>query len=191
MDRPGFFKKMRGKMNRQLVDWFASHALSGSGAVVLEAGSGTADGASLIKGAPGVSLSVALDLNKENLRTARRRDPKLALVRGDLFRLPFKPGAFDLVWNNSTLEHIHEKRRVVCEMVRVTKSGGRIFVGLPYARGPLMIQPWIADTRLCKKIGRLCDEQSLTIDMEGTGVTVEKFTTFFYRAFLGCLARKE
>ena len=191
MDRPGFFKKMRGKMNRQLVDWFASHALSGSGAVVLEAGSGTADGASLIKGAPGVSLSVALDLNKENLRVARRRDPKLALVRGDLFRLPFKPGAFDLVWNNSTLEHIHEKRRVVCEMVRVTKSGGRIFVGLPYARGPLMIQPCIADTRLGKKIGRLCDEQSLTIDMEGTGVTVEKFTTFFYRAFLGCLARKE
>ncbi len=188
--KPGFFEKLRGKVNRQLVDWLAKNAVLGGGAIVLEAGSGPADGASLIAATPGVGLSVALDLSMENLRTARQRDPKLVLIRGDLFRLPFKPGVFDLVWNNSTLEHINEKRRVIYEMVHVTKSGGRIFVGLPYTRGPLMIQPWIANTRLGKKIGHLFDEQSLAIDLEGTGITIEKFTTFFYKAFFGCLARK-
>jgi ubiquinone/menaquinone biosynthesis C-methylase UbiE len=190
--KPGFFSKIRAKVSGLVVGWLAKHVLSQSeGAVVLEAGAGTAQGASLLLEMPRVGLSVALDLNMQNLRIARQRDPKLSLVRGDLFRLPFKHNSFDLVWNNSTLERIHDKRRVICEMIHAAKKGGCIFLGVPYARGPLMIQPWISGTQLGKKIGHPFDEQSLTIDIEGTGVVFEKFATFYYRCFLGCLARKE
>lgn len=188
--KPGFLDKLRVKVNRQLVDWLAKHAMPKTDAMVLEAGSGASEGASMLAAMPGVRLSVALDLNRHNLQLARHLDPKLIAVRGDLFHLPFKPGTFDLVWNNSTLEHIHDKRRVVYEMVRVTKDAGHVFVGLPYAHGPLSIYPWISGTKLGKMIGQLFDEQSLSIDIEGTGLTLEKFTTFFYKAFLGCLARK-
>jgi len=189
--KQGFFNRVREKVSLQVVEWLLKNAFPESGeAVILEAGSGTAQGSSHWVGKPRVGLSVALDLNMQNLRTARQRDPKLSLVRGDLFRLPFKHNSFDLVWNNSTLERIHDKRRVTYEMIHVTKKGGCIFLGVPYARGPLMIQPWIAGTKLGKKIGHPFDEQTLTIDIEGTGVVFEKFATFFYRMFLGCLARK-
>lgn len=189
--KPGFFDNLLVKVNRQIVEWLLKNALPSSGAAVMQAGSGLGQAAGILAASPAVQLSVALDFRFEALKQAHSRDPKLACVRGDLFRLPFKPGAFDLVWSNSMLEHIHDKRRVVSEMVRTTRSGGRVFVGVPYAHGPLMIQPWIAKSRLGKKIGSLFDEESLAIDLEGTGLTLEGFVTFHYKTFLGCIARKD
>jgi SAM-dependent methyltransferase len=188
--KPGFFDKLIEKVNRLIVEWLLKNALPPSGAVVMQAGSGVGEAASLLASAPSVELSVALDYRLETLKIAKARDPRLGCVRGDLFRLPFKPGAFDMVWSNSMLEHIHDKRRVVCEMVRTTRDGGCVFVGVPYANGPLMIQPWIAKTKLGKKIGGLFNEESLAIDLEGTGLAMEGFVTFHYRTFLGCVGRK-
>jgi ubiquinone/menaquinone biosynthesis C-methylase UbiE len=186
-----FFKRLRRNVNLQLVGWLSKNALQENNNLVLEAGSGTAEGASLFASRLDVRLSIALDLNPESLRIARERDKKICLVQGDLFRMPFKPGVFDLVWNNSTIEHIHESRRVIYEMVRATKPGGRVFLGAANENGPLFFQSWIASTQLGKSIGHLFNQETLSIDIEGTGLTLEKFTTFFYKTFLGCLAKKE
>ena len=185
------YAALRKRVNQRLIGWLARHALSGNGKYVLEAGCGTAEGAHFLGSRPEVELSVALDLDHEALKVAKQRSPRACLVQGDLFRLPFKPGMFDLVWNSSTIEHIHDKRRVIHEMVHATKSGGKIFIGVPYASGPLFFQKWIAFSAVGKWIGHLFDQSALAVDIEGIGLELEEFTTYFFRMFLGCLARKQ
>jgi ubiquinone/menaquinone biosynthesis C-methylase UbiE len=69
---------------------------------------------------------VGLDLEHEALkrhRTISRR------TRGDLSRLPFADGTFDLVTANMVLEHLQEPSAQLSEIFRVLKPGG-VFVGL-------------------------------------------------------------
>lgn len=46
-------------------------------------------------------------------------------------RLPFPDSAFDVVFSHEVLEHVADDRACVAEMVRVTRSGGRIVVFVP------------------------------------------------------------
>ena len=69
---------------------------------------------------------VGLDLEHEALkrhRTIARR------TRGDLSRLPFADGSFDLVTANMVLEHLQEPAAQLSEIFRVLRPGG-VFVGL-------------------------------------------------------------
>jgi SAM-dependent methyltransferase len=52
-------------------------------------------------------------------------------VVGDLARLPFDTGTFDAAINIVTLEHVTDPARVVCELSRVLKSGGRLLLIAP------------------------------------------------------------
>ena len=185
-----FYFRLRSGVNRQLSEWLARNAFFGNDLMVLEAGCGLAEGSQMLASMPQVRLSVALDLDPEALKLAREQSSGVSLVRGDLFRLPFKPGAFDLVWNNSTFEHFHDRAKVIHEMIHVTKGGGRVFIGVPYRRGPLFFQRWIARTGLGEWIGPLFNERTLAIEMEGAGLTLEKSATFYFKIFIGCLVRK-
>jgi len=82
--------------------------------------------------APRVRLAVGLDLTPEMLRIARRasrQDAPILLVRGEGERLPFPDGAFTLVTTTLAIHHYAEPRRVIAEMVRVCRAGGRVAVG--------------------------------------------------------------
>ena len=50
---------------------------------------------------------------------------------GDLSRLPFVTGLFDAVLCTQVLEHITEPQRVLCEIQRVLRPGGRLFLTAP------------------------------------------------------------
>ena len=50
----------------------------------------------------------------------------------DLHCLPLKDNSFDLVINESVLEHVRKPWIVVTELKRVTKSGGHIFVKVAF-----------------------------------------------------------
>lgn len=89
-------------------------------------------GALLEAFAPLVRRAVGLDLTMAMLAEARRRRPeggRLALVRGEAERLPFRDGAFSLVVSTWAVHHFGDPRRVVDEMVRVCRSGGRVAIG--------------------------------------------------------------
>jgi lipopolysaccharide/colanic/teichoic acid biosynthesis glycosyltransferase len=58
--------------------------------------------------------------------------PQVAAVRGDGCRLPFRDGAFDIVFSNAVIEHVGDRRqqaRFVEECVRVARRA--VFVAAP------------------------------------------------------------
>jgi len=105
---------------------------------VLDVGCGS--GALLERVARGrpVARLAGLDLSPGMLATARRRlGRRPGLAAGSAFRLPFRPGAFDLAVSTSALHHWSDPAAALAEMGRVLRPGGQI-----------AITDWCADRRL-------------------------------------------
>jgi SAM-dependent methyltransferase len=107
---------------------FRNHA----GERVLEIGCGT--GSDLLQFAKHGAVAVGIDITPEHLRLARERVGQLAKVReAEATALPFPNESFDYVYSHGVLHHIEDPRRVVDEIFRVLKPGGRFNVHV-YAR---------------------------------------------------------
>jgi len=61
-----------------------------------------------------------------------RRKPGAAVV-GDAHALPFAPGSFDLILSTEMLEHTIEPQRIVDEIRRVLRPGGRLLLTTRFA----------------------------------------------------------
>lgn len=87
---------------------------------------------------------VGLDFSPEMLAVARRRfrgdSPRdwIELVEGDALELPFADNSFDCAATGFALRNVTDIGRVIAEMTRVVKPGGRV-VGLEMARPPRMV----------------------------------------------------
>jgi SAM-dependent methyltransferase len=186
----GFYETLRRRVNDRLVRYLSEKTMLQTGQLVLEAGSGTAVGSSLFAQRFG-AVSVALDLDSEALRLARRRDPSLRAVVGNLMALPFRPAAFDLAWNSSTIEHVSDPEGACLEMARVVRSNGHVFVGVPSRTGPLAFQPAIASTALGVWIGPTFSDARLTGMAAVARLVPVEQGHYFFRVFIGLLARKQ
>jgi len=74
------------------------------------------------------SRVAGLDLDEARLGYARARAaaPNLRFETGDLARLPFEDGRFDLVYCRFVLVHAPDPTQAVREMARVARPGGRV-----------------------------------------------------------------
>jgi SAM-dependent methyltransferase len=101
--------------------------------LVMEVGAATARD-SVILSDSGAKV-VALDYSHEALKLAReaagRSGSTLLLVCGDALALPFRDGAFDLVFHQGVLEHFHQPLPLLQENARVTRPGGTVLVDVP------------------------------------------------------------
>lgn len=184
------YDALRRGLNRDLVRTLTDAMGAKQDWRVLEAGSGTAYASSLFRAQPSARLAAALDHDPAALGEGRARDPGLPGVGGDLLHLPFADGSFDLVWNSSTLEHLDQPLDALREMARVTRAGGCVFVGVPYASGPLGFQRWIADTPVGVWIGPVFSVRKLEALMQAAGLTVKSSRVYFLGLFIGVLAEK-
>ncbi len=192
------FDALRRRLNRRLVafllDELARHGGYGvkpgeaGGLRTIEAGSGPAFASSLLRASPEVSLAICLDIDWAALAEARRRDPSLAAVVGDLRQLPFRDGAFSLAFNNSTVEHLDDPWTAVREMRRICHDDGIVYVGAPYAWGPLFFQPLLRRTRIGVWLGPVFTKPSLERLIRQAGLRPLRFRTFFWRFFVGVTA---
>lgn len=66
-----------------------------------------------------------------------RDDPRIHVVQGDVLRLPFADGAFDLAFCDGVLHHTPDPRRGFAELCRVVKPGGAVYVWLYPREGAL------------------------------------------------------
>jgi SAM-dependent methyltransferase len=94
---------------------------------VLEIGCGT--GCDLLQFAKHGAEAVGVDITPEHIRLARERVGQLAEVRqAEATTLPFPDNSFDYVYSHGVLHHIDDPRRVVEEIFRVLRPGGRFNV---------------------------------------------------------------
>jgi SAM-dependent methyltransferase len=70
---------------------------------------------------------VGIEISAAQLAAARPQ-PGVAFRQGDAHSLDFPDGSFDLVYARYLLEHVSDPERVLREMRRVTRSGGRVAV---------------------------------------------------------------
>jgi ubiquinone/menaquinone biosynthesis C-methylase UbiE len=68
---------------------------------------------------------VAVEQSSSQLAAAVKT-PRVAYVQGDAQALDFADASFDLVYVRYLLEHVKEPERVLKEMYRVTRPGGRV-----------------------------------------------------------------
>ena len=72
----------------------------------------------------------AVDILEEHVERARERcapfGDRVRVARGDIFALDFPADTFDLVVNRHVLQSIPHPERVVAELTRVAKPGGRL-----------------------------------------------------------------
>lgn len=102
--------------------------LAGAG-LFLDVGSGGGRHAAYLvrRGGEGVCLDVAASM----LKQAKRAEPRLHLVRGDMRELPFRGSAFDAVLCIASIHHVPTKemrRRAVAEAKRVLKPHGLLLI---------------------------------------------------------------
>jgi SAM-dependent methyltransferase len=94
---------------------------------VLDAGCGT--GALAFALAPHVTEVVGVDTRVDYLEAGRATAPQnVRFVEGDVMALPFGYASFDVACCHRVLHHVRRPELAVSELVRVTRSGGRIFI---------------------------------------------------------------
>ena len=67
------------------------------------------------------ATTVAKKINSENV----------SFMSSDLINLPFPDETFDVVFNEGVIEHLPDYEAAFAEMVRITKNGGKVIVGVP------------------------------------------------------------
>ena len=97
--------------------------------IVLDVACGAAHASEVV--APHVRQVLGVDLTTSllELGAARLRDSgvvNVLLQEANADALPFVDGSFDVVFCMSSLHHVGDPRRVVAEMVRVCRPGGRV-----------------------------------------------------------------
>jgi SAM-dependent methyltransferase len=74
--------------------------------------------------------AVGMDLSRavEAARDLTREYPSVAVVQGDLLRLPLLEGSFDHIYSLGVLDHTPDPRRAFLGLTRLLKPGGRIAI---------------------------------------------------------------
>jgi ubiquinone/menaquinone biosynthesis C-methylase UbiE len=113
---------------RQLLEWMNLRP----GGRALDVGCGTGDDVRDMAQVVGSSgLVIGVDNSAAMIEEARRRAGGLSNVEfrlGEGTALPFADGSFDATRADRTLMHVPDVRQVLTEMIRVTRTGGRVVV---------------------------------------------------------------
>ncbi len=188
------FDAARRGLNRRLAAYLLRR-MAGSWSATpraLEAGSGPGSCSSVLAARMPALRPVILDFDTEPLAIAAGRDARVAPVGGDLYRLPFADGSFDLVFSSSTMEHLDAFGGAFGEMVRVTRPGGRLFVGVPYKFGPFLPFRLVPPAHPAAVwVGTLFGRADLEAACRLGGVIVEEARRYFFGCFIGLLLAKE
>jgi SAM-dependent methyltransferase len=114
----------RRRLIRGVVRRFAGHL---DRPRVLDAGSGT--GVNLADYSK-IGAGFGVELDREAVVISRSRGCARVSV-GDLCRLPFRGGSFDLVISTDVIEHVPNDVRALAEMRRVLAANGRLVITTP------------------------------------------------------------
>lgn len=108
---------------------FARHGVP-AGARVLDVGCGTGEITRRLAEQFQEASFFGVDLEGSHLERARAEcavfGPRVRFERADAMELPYQTGEFDLVVSRHMLQAVPDPRRVLAEMIRVVRPGGRL-----------------------------------------------------------------
>jgi len=93
------------------------------GARVLDIGCGT--GRHLSRFPEGNELH-GMDLSESMLEEAERRNPQGHFKVGSADRVDYEDNSFDFVYSSRVIQHLRDQQKLINEMARVCKPGGRV-----------------------------------------------------------------
>jgi SAM-dependent methyltransferase len=106
------------------------------------------------------------------------------ILVSDVRNLTFKPGSFDLIFSNSTLDHFGKKedlKNALTELVRVLKPGGTLIVTLDNPLNPvvslrnLLPYAWLKSTGLIPYyMGRTMSRRELVSVLSSYGLQIQE-----------------
>jgi SAM-dependent methyltransferase len=105
---------------------------------LLEVGCGEGGNLKLMTGT--VRRAVGVDYSLPKVQWAAKHVAGADFAGADATQLPFRDGSFDVVLCRDVLHHLmlHDKRKVVDELVRVCRLAGRVVVIEPNGRNPFI-----------------------------------------------------
>lgn len=191
LEDTGLYRWLKFSLNADLMAFFDRHVLAGrEGLQVAELACGSGYGAHLLAVRSGVARSVGVDISRELHDQANIRGFAAEFVEADLFRMPFEAGTFDFVWNSSSIEHFPDPVAAIRAMASVTKSGGKVFVGVPYVGGPLAAYYLTPSRKWQEWLGRPFSFRELESAFREAGLAPTNRLVYFFRFFAGVLASK-
>jgi demethylmenaquinone methyltransferase/2-methoxy-6-polyprenyl-1,4-benzoquinol methylase len=114
-----------------------ARAVVRSGDAVLDAACGTGDFAVADLRA-GAGRVVGLDFSERMLERARRKEPRVEWVRGDMLAMPFADETFDAATVGFGVRNVADLELALRELRRVLRPGGRLAIlEITQPRGPL------------------------------------------------------
>lgn len=102
-----------------------------SASAVLDAGCGSGSATRAIARNAPIGRVVGIDREPKYIDFARRTADSEGLTNvqfeiGDVLRMPFPDGSFDIVWSKHLLQWVAKRSEAIAELVRVTRRGGRV-----------------------------------------------------------------
>lgn len=141
---------------------------------VLEIGTGTGYGVDII--APNASEFVTLD--KYRSERVDSLPTNVRFVEATVPPLPFEDETFDYVVSFQVIEHIKHDKRLVSEVMRVLRPGGKFIVSTPNKPMSLTRNPWHVREYTAEELSQLLSDFS---SVEQLGVAGNERVWEYYR----------
>ena len=144
-----------GVLAADSVDQLAAHVPL-DGATVLDVGGGPGYFADAFRGAGAMYVGLEPDAGE----LAARGAPEPGTLRASGEALPIRTAAVDVCYSSNVLEHVRSPWTMAAEMVRVTRSGGTVFLSFTPWWSPWgghETAPWhyLGGTRARRRFARL------------------------------------
>lgn len=141
-------RRMVERLNAKMLNVLKERAGGAESLKLLDAGCGEGFISNMIySNIENVEIT-GLEYTSEALQIARQANENITYVQGDIYKMPFEAGAFDIVLCMEVLEHLKEPEKAVNELLRV--SNGLLIITVPN-------EPWFCMGNLLalKNVSRL------------------------------------
>lgn len=82
---------------------------------------------------------VGIDISKENIEISHKRYPRVNFLVMNAGKMNFKKNHFDEIYAIEVLEHVNNLEKVLNEITRVLKVGGKLIVSVPYYKSEIWL----------------------------------------------------